>query len=61
MQDSQLCDIAGIEQVWTRTLGRPVRPGPARGSHGYGHSAEDVGKVRAPADLLAGYTTPWTR
>ena len=26
-----------------------------RDSHGYGHSAEDVGKVRAPADLLAGY------
>ena len=26
-----------------------------RDSHGYGHSATDVGKVRPPADLLAGY------
>ncbi|HEY5844157.1 MAG TPA: mycothiol transferase, partial [Mycobacterium sp.] len=26
-----------------------------RGDTGYGHTAEDVGKVRAGADLLAGY------
>ena len=24
-------------------------------SHGYGHTPEQVGKVRAPAELLAGY------
>ena len=48
--------IAGIEQVWTRD-GWVDRFGLdlPRDSHGYGHSAEDVGKVRAPADLLAGY------
>jgi hypothetical protein len=26
-----------------------------RDAHGYGHTAEEVGKVRAPADMLAGY------
>ena len=27
VQDAQLCDIAGIEEVWTRDgWGRPVRP-----------------------------------
>ena len=26
-----------------------------RDAHGYGHSPDDVGKVRAGADLLAGY------
>ncbi len=56
VQDAQLCDIAGIEQVWFRdgwadrfNLDLP------RDSHGYGHSAEEVAKVRAPAELLAGY------
>lgn len=56
VQDVQLCDIAGVEQVWTRDgwydrfgLDLPDN------DHGYGHSPDDVGKVRAPADLLAGY------
>jgi Protein of unknown function (DUF664) len=56
VQDVQLCDVAGIEQVWTRdgwkdrfALDLPDN------DHGYGHSPDDVGKVRAPADLLAGY------
>jgi hypothetical protein len=55
-QDLQLCDIAGVEQVWTRD-GWDDRFGLDLGGndHGYGHSAEDVGKVRVPADLLAGY------
>lgn len=55
-QDAQLSDIAGTEQVWFRDdwadrfgLDLP------RDSTGYGHTAEEVGKVRAPADLLAGY------
>ena len=54
--DAQLCDIAGIEQVWTRD-GWVDRFGLdlPRDAHGYGHNAEEVGKVRAPADLLAGY------
>lgn len=56
VQDAQLCEIAGIEQVWTRegwvdqfALDLP------RDDTGYGHSPEDVGKVRVAADLLAGY------
>ena len=56
VQDLQLCDIAGIEQVWTRD-GWDDRFGldlPGN-DHGYGHGPDDVGKVRAPADLLAGY------
>lgn len=64
-QDLQLCDIAGVEQVWTRDgwVERLALDLPRRGDPdfdvakdiGYGHSAEDVGKVRAPVDLLVGY------
>lgn len=55
-QDLQLCDIAGVEQVWTRD-GWVERFGLDLPPHdmGYGHSPEDVAKVHAPADLLAGY------
>jgi len=56
VQDAQLCDIAGIEQVWFREgwvdkfgLDLP------RDSHGYGHTPEQVGKVKAPVALLSGY------
>ncbi|MGU3501308.1 mycothiol transferase [Mycobacterium sp. C31M] len=55
-QDLQLCDIAGTEQVWTRD-GWEERFGldlPGN-DMGYGHTPEEVAKVRAPADLLAGY------
>ncbi|EJZ13965.1 hypothetical protein MFORT_11991 [Mycolicibacterium fortuitum subsp. fortuitum DSM 46621 = ATCC 6841 = JCM 6387] len=55
-QDLQLCDIAGIEQVWTRD-GWKDRFGldlPAE-DIGYGHTPSDVAKVHAPAELLAGY------
>ena len=55
-QDMQLCDIAGVEQVWTRDgwddrLGLDL----AGNDHGYGHGPDDVAKVLVPADLLAGY------
>jgi Protein of unknown function (DUF664) len=55
-QDAQLCDIAGIEEVWTRD-GWVDRFGLdlARDDTGYGHGPEEVDKVRVPADLLAGY------
>jgi len=55
-QDLQLCHLAGVEQVWTRD-GWADRLGLDLGGndHGYGHTADDVGKVRVPADLLAGY------
>ncbi|HTY28931.1 MAG TPA: mycothiol transferase [Mycobacterium sp.] len=56
IQDAQLAAICGVEQVWFSggwvdrfNLDLP------RDAHGYGHTAEEVGKVRVPADLLAGY------
>jgi hypothetical protein len=56
VQDAQLCDIAGVEQVWTRD-GWVDRFGLdlPRDDTGYGHGADDVDKVRASAELLAGY------
>ncbi len=56
MQDAQLCDIAGLEQVWFREgwVDRFDLDLP-RDSHGYGHSPEEVAKVRASAELLGGY------
>jgi hypothetical protein len=56
VQDVQLADVAGVEQVWTRD-GWVDRFGLdlPRDDTGYGHDADDVGKVRAHADLLAGY------
>jgi hypothetical protein len=55
-QDVQVADIAGVEPVWTRDgwVGRFGLDLPPD-SHGYGHGAEEVAKVRAPAELLAGY------
>jgi Protein of unknown function (DUF664) len=55
-QDLQLCDLAGVEQVWTRD-GWDDRFGLdlAGNDHGYGHGPDDVAKVRVPADMLAGY------
>jgi hypothetical protein len=56
VQDFQLCEVAGVEQVWVRDgwVNRFALDLP-NDSHGYGHTPEDVGKVRAPAELLAGY------
>ncbi len=56
MQDAQVCDIGGIEQVWFRD-GWVDRFGLdlPRDAHGYGHTPEEVAKVRASAELLAGY------
>ena len=56
VQDAQLAQIAGVEQVWFSGgwVDRFALDLP-RDAHGYGHTAEEVGKVRAPAELLAGY------
>ena len=56
VQDAQLAHIAGVEQVWFSGgwVDRFALDLP-RDAHGYGHTSEEVGKVRAPADLLAGY------
>ena len=56
VQDLQLAPIAGVEQVW-KTGGwvdRFALDLPANDS-GYGHGPDEVAKVQAPADLLAGY------
>jgi hypothetical protein len=56
VQDAQIADVAGSEQVW-KTQGWVDRFGldldPE--DHGYGHTSEQVGKVRASGDLLADY------
>lgn len=56
VQDIQLADVAGVEQVWLRD-GWVDRFGLdlPRNDMGYGHSPDDVAKVKAPADLLSGY------
>ena len=56
IQDAQLCDIADREQVWFRDgwVDRFALDLPPD-SHGYGHTPEEVAKVRASAELLAGY------
>lgn len=56
VQDMQLAQIAGVEQVWTRD-GWVDRFGLdlPRDDSGYGHEPDDVAKVRAPAQLLRGY------
>ncbi|MGV0793955.1 mycothiol transferase [Mycolicibacterium sp. XJ1819] len=54
--DLQLSDIAGTEQIWLRD-GWVDRFGLdlPREDMGYGHTPDQVAKVHAPADLLAGY------
>ncbi|QIV81361.1 mycothiol transferase [Mycolicibacterium frederiksbergense] len=54
--DIQLADIAGTEQVWIRDGWRERFGLDLPGNDmGYGHTPDEVAKVRAPADLLAGY------
>ncbi|OCB35764.1 hypothetical protein A5675_18365 [Mycobacterium malmoense] len=56
VQDIQLADVAGVEQVWLRDgwVDRFALDLP-RNDTGYGHGPEQVAKVKAPADLLSGY------
>jgi hypothetical protein len=56
VQDIQVCDIAKTADVWTRD-GWVDRFGLdlPRDDTGYGHRADAVAKVRASAQLLAGY------
>lgn len=55
-EDAQVADVAGTEQVWTGQgwADRFDLPFPD-GATGYGHSAQEVGRVRAPSDLLLSY------
>ena len=56
VQDDHVADVAGTEQAWTAEgwAERFGLPFPA-GSIGYGQSSEEVGAVRADADLLLAY------
>ncbi|QAY69141.1 mycothiol transferase [Xylanimonas protaetiae] len=53
---AQLADVAGTEDVWTAEgwSERFALPFAARAT-GYGMSADEVGAVRASAELLGGY------
>ena len=56
VEDVQVADVAGREQVWTAQdfVGRFGLPLTANDT-GYGHSSEQVDAVRAPAGLLLEY------
>jgi uncharacterized damage-inducible protein DinB len=56
VQDAQVAHAAGTEEVWSsqgwvERFALDIDPA----DHGYGHTSEQVGKVRASAELLAGY------
>jgi uncharacterized damage-inducible protein DinB len=56
VQDAQVAHVADTEQVWFRDgwverFALDLDPQ----DHGYGHTSEQVGKVRAGAELLQGY------
>jgi uncharacterized damage-inducible protein DinB len=56
VQDDHVADVADVEQVWTAQgyddrFGLPF----GAGAIGYGQTSEEVGQVRASADLLAAY------
>lgn len=54
--DDHVSDLAGVEQTWTSRgwvdrFGLPFEPDDI----GYGHTSEEVGRVRADDELLLGY------
>ncbi|MDF1604393.1 DUF664 domain-containing protein [Nocardioides sp. YIM 152315] len=56
VQDAQVSPLAGTDEVWSsqgwaERFGLDLDPG----DHGYGHSREQVDKLRASAELLGGY------
>ncbi|MET1087508.1 MAG: DUF664 domain-containing protein [Arthrobacter sp.] len=56
VEDAQVSGAAGLEQVWfaqdfVGRFGLPLQPRDT----GYGHSADQVDAVRAPAELLLDY------
>lgn len=56
IEDTQVADVAGLEQVWTGQgyHGRFHLPLPEQDT-GYGHSTSQVGVVKAPPKLLLEY------
>ena len=56
VQDDHVSEVAGVEQAWTRAgWARRFALPLDDGETGYGFTAEQVGLVRAGADLLGGY------
>ncbi|KRE39329.1 hypothetical protein ASG73_03090 [Janibacter sp. Soil728] len=56
VQDEHLADAAGLQQVWAaRGFIEHFDLDIDEDDTGYGHTPEQVGKVRAPAELLARY------
>jgi hypothetical protein len=56
VQDDHVAHLAEVPQAWTaqgwyERFGLPFDPK----AHGYGHTTEEVGRVRAPAEVLVGY------
>ncbi|MCW2765817.1 MAG: hypothetical protein JWO11_1776 [Nocardioides sp.] len=58
VQDDHVADVSGLEQVWTAQdfVGRFRLPFAAEDT-GYGHTSDEVGRVRVSAELLAAYLT----
>lgn len=56
VQDAQIADVAGTDQIWTSQgwYERFALPFPPSAS-GYGQSPDDILRVVRPADLLLGY------
>ncbi|MDF0531192.1 mycothiol transferase [Tsukamurella sp. 8F] len=56
VQDAQVADVAGVEQVWTAQgwAARFALDLPTDAT-GYGQSADEAARVHAPAELLSGY------
>ncbi len=56
IQDDHVATVAGNEQAWT-ARGWAQRCGLPFDTHatGYGHSRDEVGRVRLPAEMLVGY------
>jgi uncharacterized damage-inducible protein DinB len=56
IEDDHIAEVAGTEQVWTASgwYERFALPFP-REAHGWGHTADEVARVRVEGDLLAGY------
>lgn len=55
VQDDHIADVAGTDQVWgsgwADRFGLPLPPADT----GYGHTSDQVARVRAGAELLTGY------
>lgn len=56
VEDAQVADVAGTEQVWTRDgfVEQLDLPFDADAT-GYGQTPDEVGQVRVPGDLLRAY------